>query len=513
MTDSKKNETQPNTVHWMFLTNQMNLKMILASGLFMPREGFGDKYYSDLLDDCPGWIPIFPNTVPRTLVDRVVAEARHLKPVVVELDISGLRGPAKMVQIFGPPQDITLPGVQSDTAEMLLVPAPLPLALVKKIYFGSMADKKEFVSRARSQYRNVPEAWFAKASGKKWFAGQSACTVDHIARRDPASGAFERAQALGGMFALLFHQANRSDLCSRYYQWLTGSIDELTEFDPLLAFFPAWLCQETAFPPDSIQVKLFWTMVNDIVSAQAKDLSRDVVLEAMKREIGQLDDKARERYHERLYRLCDDLKALRGLSDDTLDDLFQRHTRPFSRALILFFLMNKGRELLAFEHKDLSPTDLLAAAILFGAREGWIDLAVDLRHSKNFADGLALRMARACHQAAASELTFTGPALQTLPLRALLSGASESAQPPKRMEAAMLDIARRQKWDCIETTIRLPKGQYRLVVEQSSTRLVLEGDVKTVQARVRQKMFWDAMSHLPLPLPDALERLARKTVG
>ncbi|BBO91021.1 hypothetical protein [Desulfosarcina ovata] len=512
MTDSKSDKTRPDSARWLFLTNQMNLQMMLAAGLLMSREGFGDKYYRDLLDDCPGWIPLFPNTAPRALVDRVVAEARHLTPVAVEVDISALAGPAKTVSVFGSPQDITLPEVQGNTAEILLVPAPLPLSLIKKIYFKSAADKTAFINRARSQYRNVPEAWFAKASGKKWFAGQSTCTPGPIAQRETVPGSMARAQALGGTFALLFHLANRSDTGSRYYQWLTGTTDDSPEVDPILTFFPAWLRREAAFPPDKIQVKLFWTLVNDIVSAQAGELSRDVVLESIQREIEQLDDPARERYRESLCRLCDDLKALRGLSDDTLDALFQRHPRTFSRALILFFLMNSGRELLAFAHAALAMDDVLAAAILFGAREGWIDLAVDLRHGKRFADDMALRMARACHHAAASGLTVATEAPPALPLRTLLRASGEEQRQQKRIAAAMLEIARRQKWDCIETTIRLPKGQYQLVVEPGSTRLVLDGDVKTVQASVRQELFWEAMSQLPLPLPDALERLARKTV-
>ena len=51
------------SIDWLYITNQMNLMMILAAGLFMPQQGFGDKYYRDLLQLFPGWIPLLPGSV------------------------------------------------------------------------------------------------------------------------------------------------------------------------------------------------------------------------------------------------------------------------------------------------------------------------------------------------------------------------------------------------------------------------------------------------------------------
>lgn len=497
---------------WLYVTNQLNLMMILAAGMLMPREGFGDKYYRDLLVSYSGWIPLFPNAVPQTMVKQVVEEARYLRPVALELDVHCIQGPAKVVTIFGAMQEITLPEELPDRAGMLFVPPPLPLALAGKIHFVSAKDKKDFVDRAGEHYRNVPETWLDKATTKNRFTGKSSPAANLNVDCTVPPGLLARAQAMGGILALLFHLANRSELGRLYYQWLTGTVDDVPELDPLLAFFPAWICREQAFPPESLQVKLFWTLVDKIISAQAGDFSRDVVLEAMGREILQLNETAGARYQEKLQHLRRDLEALRGLSDDTLDDLFKRHTRPFSRALVLFFLLNRARDLLEFEHEKLEPADLLAAAVLFGAREGWINLAVDLRHSRGFADEVSTRMADACHRGTNAGLRFSMPAPQTLPLRALLGGVAESRRREKQVDEAMLAIARRQKWDCVETTIRLPKGEYRLLVEPSGTRLILDGDVKSVQARVRREPFWDRLSRLPLPVPEELEKIARRIV-
>ncbi len=67
-------------------------------------------------------------------------------------------------------------------------------------------------------------------------------------------------------------------------------------------------------------------------------------------------------------------------------------------------------------------------------------------------------------------------------------------------------------WDCIETTISLEKGEYRLIVDQRGTRLILEGDLKRVYAKVDQGKFFDFFAELPLPLSEKVEKMARKIV-
>lgn len=73
------------------LTNQMNLVGILSSRVLAPRESF-QKYYTDLLEQCPGWVPLL--TVPPNphLVEQVVAERGAGAPVLLEVPESVLRG-------------------------------------------------------------------------------------------------------------------------------------------------------------------------------------------------------------------------------------------------------------------------------------------------------------------------------------------------------------------------------------------------------------------------------------
>lgn len=67
-----------------FLTNRMNLNGILSSRMLAPRESFS-KYYSDLLEDSPGWVPLLTAPPTAALVERVTAERGAGAPVLLEL--------------------------------------------------------------------------------------------------------------------------------------------------------------------------------------------------------------------------------------------------------------------------------------------------------------------------------------------------------------------------------------------------------------------------------------------
>lgn len=74
-----------------FLTNRMNLIGLLGSRLLAPRESFR-KYYADLLELSPGWVPLLVGPPPAQLIERVVAERGAVAPVLVELSEDALIG-------------------------------------------------------------------------------------------------------------------------------------------------------------------------------------------------------------------------------------------------------------------------------------------------------------------------------------------------------------------------------------------------------------------------------------
>ena len=92
-TDAKTPETDASTFPSMlyFLTNRMNLNGILSSRVVAPRESYG-KYYSDLLERAPGWVPLLTDRPSAALIELVTAERGAGGPILIELAPDGVEG-------------------------------------------------------------------------------------------------------------------------------------------------------------------------------------------------------------------------------------------------------------------------------------------------------------------------------------------------------------------------------------------------------------------------------------
>lgn len=114
-----------------FLTNRMNLNGILSSRLVAPRESF-QKYYTDLLQRTPGWVPLLRNAPTPAQIEAVTSERGAGAPVLVEF-----------------PLDV--PGNAERDAAIVYVPA-VALSEAVAIHLPSERDLREHRARA---YSNV----------------------------------------------------------------------------------------------------------------------------------------------------------------------------------------------------------------------------------------------------------------------------------------------------------------------------------------------------------------------
>jgi hypothetical protein len=98
----------------------------------------------------------------------------------------------------------------------MLIRAPLPLTLLSSIHFRSPEDRQAFQSATAdvanvdlsSVRLEVTDDLFAKATASAWPTPQLLSEQREFGNDNvPALG-----QALGGLFAMLYHAANRSDL-------------------------------------------------------------------------------------------------------------------------------------------------------------------------------------------------------------------------------------------------------------------------------------------------------------
>lgn len=114
-----------------FLTNRMNLNGVLSSRLVAPRESHA-KYYVDLLEQVPGWVPLLTQPPSQTLIEAVTQERGAGTPVLIEFPLSV----AKKADLKNP---------------VVYVPA-LALSQAVAIHFREERDLREH--RARG-YKNI----------------------------------------------------------------------------------------------------------------------------------------------------------------------------------------------------------------------------------------------------------------------------------------------------------------------------------------------------------------------
>ena len=484
------------------VTNHLNLMYMLAAGLVLSRSGFGEKYYRDTLDGCPGWIPLFTGLPGRAAVEHSIAEAGHLRPCQVVVSLREYAGP---VMVPGPggiekrrwPHEV-------GAAPLIFVPAPLPVSAIEKILFRSREDSTACRNDALD-FGNVPLADIETRVVRKRFAGASgpAWPPPHVPPERVAP--LEAAQAAGGMLAMLRLLANRDPSGvlegAEPLAWAACRAAFDAEADPppgpaatLAAGLTAWMQTGPSAAPAAAAAlpgiargdarRLFWGAV-DTLAQQAGATGGD---DANARLLGYLDRESRgldEPLRKHVVELRETLDSLTGLADLTASELFDRFRTPFPRAMSLLFLRSTCADLLAFEHEALTPEDRLAAALLFGARAGWLGLPLSLR-------GGAAASAAVCHRMAAlsHRLAETGFELGPAPVRPKPLAERFAGPWNARQRKAAVALARAQKWtDCLQTRVRLGVGEHVLKVGRGGTEIVFPGEARAVETAVDRPRF------------------------
>ena len=396
-------------------------------------------------------------------------------------------------------------------ATILLIPAPLPITWIDTIFFASKEDKSAFNSAAEDCC-NVPRGNFQSKVQSRLFTG-----ANHMLwpPRDiilpDRNSAPDKALAAGGIMAMTFHMGNYGEIGSQACRLAFEPDAEQAAGinDPIIHHLAAWLNPALRVTPTEVTSKLFWGAIDSIVQSRSaidQVSSGDLVLAYLDEAGKHLVDKMQQA----LSRLAADLRKLASISDSTTTELFERHPKPFSRIMTLFFLRDTCADLMAYRHSLLTHADYVTAAILFAVREGWLGLPLSLRDMPGLQNAVAHRMAMIDHNLNNTGISLGNPPAGPTPLRTLLALQPNGWN--KRQRDAALCLARECKWsECIQTKINLGKGDYRMVINGSGLQIQVAGDVKAVITEVDPEEILKRLAEITVP-PN-LENKLRKLLG
>ena len=499
---------------WHLVTNHQNVLYMLAAGMVMGPAGFRGKHYSDPLNVYPGWIPLFRDKVkvPADALNNATSERKHLLPCIASFDLSELSGPVRMLSKDGRMRDVASPAARKRKDDIaLLVRAPLPPTLLLSINFCSSEDRQAFESAANdvsnvdlsSQRVEVEESLFSSDTEVSWPAEQpQELLLEDGGDTIPAFG-----QALGGMLAMLYHTANRSDLGLAAFRLVTGSVRDkdidLVQNDPILAELPHWIDGGEISEQADTRARLFWGVVQSLVDAQTQERPQTPIDVTLAYLDNQLDLLPEMEFRPRLERLIADMRGFLGLGGGTITELLERHKGSLSRPLLLFCLREHCTDLLEFSHLLLNDAEYLLAGILFGVRDNWLQLPKELR-DPDLSAYVAFRMADAEHRKQGDSLAMESPP-RPKPLRELFT--SPSGEWSSMTKDVAVELASKCNWnDCIQTRITLAEGglsdkELPESFERKDLQVVLPGRVMTVTEEVDEAKFLRRLGQWPVIAP------------
>ena len=472
---------------WKLVTNQRNLLYMLAAGMAMPPRGFGHKYYQDSLSIRPGWIPLYRPRVPAEAIRHATSEGRASVPCLAGFHLDRLRGRIQAAGENGKFREIAFPDELAAGDVTLFVPAPLPISWIESIEFRNSKDISGCRMDAKD-FENVPLSNFTLRTNAKALDGDKGLAwPPEIGDLEDFDRSPDVPLACGGALAVLAHLANRSDRLVDFCRWAFDPDEDAgSATDAMLRPLGEWRRTGQIGEAAELPAKVFWGAVNRIARARSEPDKGDpvgVLLAYLEEQKARLDEK----FADRLVKLANDLKSLSGLSDKTVTEIFERHPKPFSRAMNLFCLRGSSAEFLRFRHPALTVDDYAAAAILFAARDGWLGLPVGLRDLPGLWPAVVDRMAQLAHRIAGSGIQIETASPRPRPLRELLLPGESGWN--ARQRAAALELSKRMKWVCIRTTVSLGKGEYRVRVDGQGVHIDLDRDVDAVRAEVVTESF------------------------
>ncbi len=497
---------------WRFVTNQMNMAYMLGSGLIMPPTGFGHKYYQDTLKLVPGWIPLFPQALSVEALEYVVSERpQQLNACYAEIDLSGISCSAWRYA-SGQWQQIKFPEDLNGTEELLLLPAPLPISLIKNTIVFAEAEHAKAFTNSFNDYGNA-ELIPLKASTKKPEFNKKKTLPWPLATSDtagpqPQHTDLSAVNAIGGAVSALAIFSQSNHVAKAAYQAIAGRISTQTAPENqlnLLNVVTGWTYEIQA---ENVPKDTFALLVQSLyehIGSSDYGSALDIIL-AHFAEISEIVFPDKPSALANAKDLMQLINENARTPQDTLENLLKHYDKPLQQVLLSFVFRER------LEHLWQQPLPIQAERIadvvlLAGLREGWMSLDRLFKQQQRCDTFIPHLMAVLAHRFAGTDMM-----LPKVDAPFLLSEYFETESWSKSRQDAAVYLAKKQKWKCVTTRISLGRGDYQLNVGAGGVDIVLDGEVKAVRTEVDREQFNAALAQLHIIDPKQDAEL-RKLLG
>jgi len=376
---------------WYMPTNTDNLRMIIAQGLISSPKGFS-KYYSDVLELFPGYVPLFRNRIQPDILDSVVSEVKGLTPCILEFDLNKIEGLAKTIS-NSELIDVLLKEVDKENNDLLLLLAPIPISCISKVIFKTNADKKAFEDDAEL-YSNVPintlKLHYTKTD-QKLFEVKPDITDYPIAKlksmefNTSNNTNYNKIYAFGGMLTNMFYFAKNGTISNEVFLSCTSG-KKIGGYNDLSYIVDYFYNSEKSENNNH----LYHSIVD--VAVRSKDFKEGII------EFLESDTKT--------VNMANKLKTFEAISDKPVSEEFSDAKTLLGKVLLMLFHRENTEGLMEYNLDVFTEEDYLTFAVLFGIRDKFIKVPKFLRESGDLQNFISVKMANYAHENLNSQIKF-----------------------------------------------------------------------------------------------------------
>jgi|TARA_B110001469_G_C9638085_1_gene320292 hypothetical protein len=476
---------------WFFSTNTQNLITFISQGLITESSGMV-KYYRDILEDYPGWIPLFRKKIPKYVLDKGQVENSNLSLCILELSISNIKGLVKALKNnSGLGNDYEVVDYELGTLhldksfdadiELILIPGTIPLTCIKFIYFESKEEKilfesaeKIFSNLAISDFRKILKSQYPKIISTKEDINYKSNIGDYLIRTIDAESNYElknrnhytKTYAIGGALINSFYFTKNGDLSNSFFKSLTGEQDVGKNLSMDLEQVFNYV--KNIKKPSQPLLEKMYTGIFDTISCQTD--VKDNIIGFLDSFIVDDTPDLQEKSKKRARQISNTLTEFEQTANRSASDFFKTTKSTVEKSLFMLFLRDSSDEFIEFNLECFTEEDYLLYSLMFGMRDGFMSAAKCVKESVGIQLYISEFMANNYHKSINSGISF-GNLKDKHPL---------TLQDMFNNKKYKSWFSKQHNIDAVTYTFKIPKGRYEINITSTGVEFCFDQEPKCI---------------------------------
>ena len=412
---------------WYIVTNNENLKHFINFGLIIDKQGFsGDSYMVDAMEEIPkGYIPCFSEENLSLALKKSIEEDSYLESCLLEVDFNKItHGLARGGCIAGLDKvtdqlESTLGKIQNDEKiNYILLPAPLPISIVKNIFLQNTEVKKNVQSAYELKFNSSSTRSIFKTKPRLFKQKENQIpSMEGIAeswRAEERLIDYKKVFSYGGALALLYYQTKNGISSQRVFDFYRQeAIGNSTYEDFGLGAFMS--LGALGLRANNIQVSsIFKELVNQLIPVQDHGVAKQLILNFLN------NVSTNDVYTDKCKKLSIALENLNNRTTtkepDTIFSTIIKEAYPendcfrdFALLVTLFFLRDNIETALKYYHVDFEEEHYELVGIFYGQLFGIAEVPDKLRQVYDLSTWVSYMMAQFAHSLTGNLSSFKEP--------------------------------------------------------------------------------------------------------